>query len=259
MIAGFASRRCSLVAMSSATASLAAAAASATASRRDGRVREELLHDDRVLRVARRDEREHARAAGRRRARRSGAAPAACRASPSRSRRRPRRSTPTRSATTVSASPGLTPGRDAPAPPSAAGAPATRGPASASPGAESLSTVDRGLHGGESSRSPARRPSIVLGHGRLRLRQERRARDDDCAPGQPQAAHRLQAPRPEHPDVLAAHRRQRRVRGVLQGRAGRGRAPAGAGARCSRRTSRSSTSSSRATPAARSSSPRSTS
>ena len=42
-------------------------------------------------------------------------------------------------------------------------------------------------------------------------------------PDNAQSAHRLQAPRPERPDVLAAHRRQRRVRGLLQGRARRRR------------------------------------
>ena len=74
--------------------------------------------------------------------------------------------------------------------------------------------------------SAARSQELVCElHGCLRLRSQRRARDDGGAARQPESPHRLQAPRPEHPHVLAAHRRQRRVRGVLQGRAG-GRRPA---------------------------------
>ena len=76
------------------------------------------------------------------------------------------------------------------------------------------------------------------GHGCLRLRPQRRARDDDRAARQPESPHRLQAPRSEPPDVLAAHRRQRRVRRLLQGRQGRRRPPAGARHPRRRRTSR---------------------
>ncbi len=65
-------------------------------------------------------------------------------------------------------------------------------------------------------------------YGRLRFRSQRRARDDDRAARQPEVARRLQAPRSEPSHVLAAHRRQRRVRGLLPRRPGRRRDPAGA-------------------------------
>ncbi len=130
-------------------------------------------------------------------------------------------------ATTVRASPGLRPG----AIPLAAiwrrGA-GVAGSRMRFTGAGELLQVDLAAPRTAEPSRPARLHLSLAAHGRVRLRQERRARDDDRASRQPQAAHRLQAPRPEHPDVLAAHRRQRRVRGVLQGRAGRGRPAPGA-------------------------------
>src|SRR5262245_27502679 len=64
-------------------------------------------------------------------------------------------------------------------------------------------------------------------NGRDGFREERRAGNDDRASGSSETPHRLQAPRPELPLLVTAHGRQRRVRGLLQGRQDRRRAAAG--------------------------------
>ncbi len=96
-------------------------------------------------------------------------------------------------------------------------------------------------------------------NGRDRLVQARRRRADDRAPRRGQGARGLEAPRPDHPDEVAAHGHGRRA-GRLPARRQGGRHAAGrAGTRSTARTSPSSRTSSTASPAGACSSPRSSS